>query len=74
MMIVTDRVAAKMKQWVNQGEELSFLRDRAADIGQYTERVKASTHIHGLNKATFWGLWEAAVYDGHGGEKVIAFF
>mmetsp|Transcript_3870 Transcript_3870/g.8273 ORF Transcript_3870/g.8273 Transcript_3870/m.8273 type:complete len:905 (-) Transcript_3870:256-2970(-) len=73
MRIYTDRVAAKMRQWANEGEQLSFLRARAADIGQYTDMVQASTHVHGLDKATFWGLWEAAVHDGHGGEKVRAF-
>merc|ERR1712224_91493 len=73
MCIYDDRVKVKMSQWKNEGEELAFARARAADIGQYTSMTTAKSHVHGLSKEMFWALWEAAVYDGSGGEKVHAF-
>ena len=63
----------KMKQWVVEGQQLAFFKARACDIGQYYDMVGICNHVHGLSKEMFWGLWEAALYDGFGGEKVDAF-
>ena len=73
MHVYQRRVGEKMTQWKSEGEMLVFMKARAADIGQYMEMLQVSTHVHGLNKETFWALWEAAVHDGCGGEKVKLF-
>lgn len=73
MQIYFERVREKMAQWTSQGEQLAFLKARASDIGQYTEMVDAHKHVHGMSKEMFWGLWEAAICDGYGGDKVWAF-
>jgi len=71
MQIYTDRVAQKMRQWQHVGSEITIARARAADIGQYA--ALCGTHVHRLDGPTFWGLWHAAMADGHKGEKVKAF-
>ena len=73
MNIYERRVGEKMAQWKSVGEELAFMKARAADIGQYADMVNATTHVHAMSKEMFWALWEAAVYDGSGGEKVRTF-
>mmetsp|Transcript_6637 Transcript_6637/g.9850 ORF Transcript_6637/g.9850 Transcript_6637/m.9850 type:complete len:1386 (+) Transcript_6637:93-4250(+) len=73
MRIYMERVGEKMTQWKNEGERMVFLKARVADIGQYAEMVSARQHVHGLTKEDFWGLWEAAVGDGHNSEKVRTF-
>ena len=59
-----------MQQWASEGKELAFTRG-ASDIKQYEGMIGG--HAHGLTKDMIWGLWEAAMYDGFGGEKVMAF-
>lgn len=72
MRIYAKRVQQKMARWTSEGQQLAFHKARACDIGQY-EGMIGCQHVHGLSKEMFWGLWEAAIHDGHGGEKVRAF-
>jgi len=71
MEAYSERVAAKMQEWHRVGTSITITRARAADIGQYQDLC--GSHVHGLNKETFWGLWRAAKADGHGGLKVKEF-
>mmetsp|Transcript_60168 Transcript_60168/g.188446 ORF Transcript_60168/g.188446 Transcript_60168/m.188446 type:complete len:1143 (+) Transcript_60168:55-3483(+) len=66
MAVYEERVAAKMKEWGQRGASLTFARARAADLEQY--HSMCGSHVHGLDKPSFWGLWKAA-----SGEKVQAF-
>merc|ERR1712060_134375 len=66
MAIYEERVAAKMREWGRVGASLTCQRARAADLEEYS--ALCSTHVHGLDRPTFWGLWRAAK-----GEKVRAF-
>jgi len=68
MDIYDERVAAKMQEWGRLGASLTFQRARAADLEQYSSLCAAAPHVHGLDKPTFWGLWQAAT-----GEKAKAF-
>jgi hypothetical protein len=68
MAIYDERVAAKMQEWGRLGASLTFQRARAADLEQYSSLCAAAPHVHGLDKPTFWGLWQAAT-----GEKAKAF-
>eukprot|EP00928_Gymnodinium_smaydae_P090995 TRINITY_DN7469_c0_g1_i2.p2 TRINITY_DN7469_c0_g1~~TRINITY_DN7469_c0_g1_i2.p2 ORF type:complete len:295 (+),score=44.89 TRINITY_DN7469_c0_g1_i2:1902-2786(+) len=71
MAIYKERVAAKMQEWRRVGTDLTVTRARACDIGQYANMC--GSHVHGLTKQAFWGLWYAAKRDGHNGEKVREF-
>jgi len=69
-----DRVALKMQEWRRIGTDITVTRARACDIGQYAIMCTANgSHVHGLSKQAFWGLWHAAKSDGHNGEKVKEF-
>jgi hypothetical protein len=72
LRIYEKRVQTKMTQWVAEGRKLAFCKARACDIGQYSNML-GNHHVHGLSKEMFWGLWDAAIHDGYGGEKVEAF-
>jgi hypothetical protein len=69
MAVYEQRVAAKMREWGRLGTDISFQKARAADLNQYASMC--GTHVHGLDKPTFWGLWRAAQAGGH--EKTIQF-
>jgi len=69
MAVYEQRVAAKMKEWGRLGTDISFQKARAADLNQYSSMC--GTHVHGLDKPTFWGLWRAAQSGGH--EKTMQF-
>jgi len=69
MAVYEQRVAAKMREWGRLGTDISFQRARAADLNQYASMC--GTHVHGLDKPTFWGLWRAAQIGGH--EKTLKF-
>lgn len=60
MAIYDERVAAKMQEWGRLGASLTFQKARAADLEQYSDLCAAASHVHGLDKQTFWGLWRAA--------------
>merc|ERR1719453_229390 len=67
MAVYEARVAAKMREWNQIGSSLIYQRARAADLEQYSHML-GHGHVHGLDKPTFWGLWNAAT-----GEKAKAF-
>jgi len=69
MAVYEQRVAAKMREWGRLGTDISFQKARAADLNQYASMC--GTHVHGLDKPTFWGLWRAAQSGGH--EKTMQF-
>jgi len=69
MAVYEQRVAAKMREWGRLGTDISFQKARAADLNQYSSMC--GTHVHGLDKPTFWGLWRAAQVGGH--EKTMQF-
>jgi len=69
MAVYEQRVAAKMREWGRLGTDISFQRARAADLNQYSSMC--GSHVHGLDKPTFWGLWKAAQAGGH--EKTMYF-
>lgn len=58
MATYEERVAAKMREWGQLGASLTFQRARAVDLQQYSHMC--GSHVHGLDKPTFWGLWNAA--------------
>jgi len=58
MATYEERVAAKMREWSQVGASLVFQRARAVDLDQYSHMC--GSHVHGLDKPTFWGLWNAA--------------
>jgi len=61
MTIYEERVAEKMREWGRLGASLTFQRARAVDLEQYADMCqKHGGHVHGLDKPTFWGLWNAA--------------
>lgn len=61
MTTYEERVAAKMRQWGEMGSSIVLLKARAADLDQYSHMCTANgSHVHGLDKPTFWGLWNAA--------------
>merc|ERR1712048_525966 len=66
MAIYEERVIAKMREWGQLGASLTFQRARAVDLEQYSHMC--GSHVHGLDKQSFWGLWRAAR-----GDKVQAF-
>jgi len=66
MTVYEERVAAKMREWSKLGASLTYQRARVADLEEYSHLC--GTHVHGLDKQTFWGLWHAAT-----GEKARAF-
>jgi len=66
MSTYEERVAAKMREWGKLGASLTFQRARGVDLEQYSQMC--GSHVHGLDKATFWGLWRAAT-----GEKAQEF-
>lgn len=73
MYIYQDRVHSKMKQWKSVGSDIVVAKARASDLGQYIA-LFGSLHAHGLDKPTFWGLWQAALMDkSENGEKVQYF-
>mmetsp|Transcript_59220 Transcript_59220/g.133328 ORF Transcript_59220/g.133328 Transcript_59220/m.133328 type:complete len:676 (-) Transcript_59220:156-2183(-) len=58
MAVYDERVAEKMREWDRLGEDITCQRARAADLEQYSHMC--GCHVHGLDGATFWGLWRAA--------------
>jgi hypothetical protein len=66
MAVYEERVAAKMREWGRVGASLTCQRARAVDLNTYSHMC--GSHVHGLDKPTFWGLWHAAK-----GEKVREF-
>jgi len=58
MVIYEERVAAKMREWGRLGTSLTCQRARAVDLNEYSHMC--GSHVHGLDKQTFWGLWNAA--------------
>jgi hypothetical protein len=66
MAIYEERVAEKMREWGRVGTSLTCQRARAVDLNEYAHMCGG--HVHGLDKATFWGLWHAAT-----GEKAKEF-
>jgi len=72
MEIYMKQVAEKMRQWQGVGAEMVCTKARVADIGQYARLC--GSHVHGLDKPSFWGLWHAAMADGGpNGEKTREF-
>eukprot|EP00746_Dinoflagellata_sp_MGD_P000261 gnl/MRDRNA2_/MRDRNA2_100464_c0_seq1.p1 gnl/MRDRNA2_/MRDRNA2_100464_c0~~gnl/MRDRNA2_/MRDRNA2_100464_c0_seq1.p1 ORF type:complete len:1140 (+),score=257.13 gnl/MRDRNA2_/MRDRNA2_100464_c0_seq1:110-3529(+) len=69
MAIYEQRVAVKMREWGRLGADISFQRARAADLSQYSSMC--GSHVHGLDRPTFWGLWKAAKMGGY--EKTLQF-
>lgn len=63
MAVYEQRVAVKMREWGRLGADISFQKARAADLDQYSSMC--GTHVHGLDKPTFWGLWRAAQSGGY---------
>mmetsp|Transcript_44960 Transcript_44960/g.108678 ORF Transcript_44960/g.108678 Transcript_44960/m.108678 type:complete len:908 (+) Transcript_44960:274-2997(+) len=72
MRIYFQRVAAKMSQWKSEGQTATFSQARVADIVQFVDLIGNKSHVHGLDKQTFWGLWLAAVST-HDQEKAQVF-
>ncbi|KAL3942845.1 MAG: hypothetical protein SGBAC_003044 [Bacillariaceae sp.] len=60
MRIYFQGVAAKMAQWKSEGQTATFSQARVADIVQFMDLLGNKSHVHGLDKQTFWGLWLAA--------------
>jgi len=58
MAVYEEHVAAKMREWARLGASLTCQQARAADLDQYSHMC--GSHVHGLDKPTFWGLWRAA--------------
>jgi hypothetical protein len=58
MATYSERVAAKMREWSKLGTSLTYQRARATDLNEYSHMC--GSHVHGLDKQTFWGLWNAA--------------
>jgi len=58
MALYDEAVAAKMRNWSQVGSSMTFMRAKAVDLDQYDKLC--GSHVHGLDKATFWGLWRAA--------------
>jgi hypothetical protein len=58
MAVYDQRVATKMNEWAKVGSSITYQRARAADLEEYSGMC--GSHAHGLDKATFWGLWRAA--------------
>jgi uncharacterized protein YegL len=58
MAVYEERVAEKMREWSKCGQSLTFQRAMASDLEQYVHML--GSHAHGLDKQTFWGLWQAA--------------
>lgn len=48
------------EEWARLGAGLTFERAVAADLRGYEDLLGRASHIHGLDKPTFWGLWHAA--------------
>lgn len=71
MSFYMDDVASKVQEWHRVGTDITIARARACDIAQYSHMC--GSHVHGLSKEAFWGLWRAAKADGHNGEKVREF-
>jgi hypothetical protein len=61
MSVYEERVAAKMREWSRVGSSLTRTRARAVDLNEYSHMC--GSHVHGLDKQTFWGLWHAATGD-----------
>jgi hypothetical protein len=61
MVTYMERVAAKMREWSKLGTNLTYQRARATDLNEYSHMC--GSHVHGLDKQTFWGLWSAATGD-----------
>lgn len=60
MLIYFDRVKLKMEDWKICGEDRVYFESKAADIAQYQDMINMETHVHGFDRPTFWGLWNAA--------------
>jgi len=60
MIIYMDRVREKMIKWKLTGESEVYYEAMAADIAQFHGMVSMRSHVHGFDKPTFWGLWNAA--------------
>jgi hypothetical protein len=58
MAVYEERVAEKMREWGRVGTSLTCQRARAVDLNEYSHMC--GSHVHGLDKPTFWGLWRAA--------------
>jgi hypothetical protein len=69
MAVYEQRVATKMREWGRLGTDISYQKARAADLNQYSSMC--GTHVHGLDKPSFWGLWRAAQIGGY--EKTMEF-
>jgi len=59
--VYEERVAEKMREWSRIGTSLTCQRARAVDLNEYSHMC--GRHVHGLDKPTFWGLWQAAKGD-----------
>ena len=68
MAIYDQRVAEKNKEWSRVGCELTL--ERALYLSPDMYKLELGRHVHGLDKRTFWGLWEAAKRDK---DKKLAF-
>lgn len=71
MAVYGERVVAKVQEWRRVGVDMTVARARVADLGQYT--AMCGSHVHGLSKQSFWGLWRAAKRAGDDGAKVREF-
>ncbi|CAJ1453665.1 unnamed protein product [Effrenium voratum] len=63
MAIYDERVEAKSQEWASVGAGMSFELGHAADVDGFKALCWRASHVHGLDKATFWGLWRAAKRD-----------
>jgi len=71
MTIYKNRVATKVREWHRVGTDITVTRARACDLQQYAHMC--GSHVHGLSKEAFWGLWRAAKSQGSDGQKVKEF-
>eukprot|EP00490_Sorites_sp_Unknown_P025547 CAMPEP_0114688316 /NCGR_PEP_ID=MMETSP0191-20121206/63346_1 /TAXON_ID=126664 /ORGANISM="Sorites sp." /LENGTH=1102 /DNA_ID=CAMNT_0001975657 /DNA_START=40 /DNA_END=3348 /DNA_ORIENTATION=+ len=63
MAIYDERVAQKNKAWASDGKMLILRSAGNASLAEYEAFLGRATHVHGLDKSTFWGLWEASKKD-----------
>lgn len=63
MAIYDQRVARKNEEWANKGRMLTLRLAATAGVAEYEAMLGRASHVHGLDKCTFWGLWEASKRD-----------
>lgn len=63
MAIYDERVARKNEEWASKGRMLTLRLAATAGVAEYEAMLGRATHVHGLDKYTFWGLWDASKRD-----------